>query len=216
MRITAAVLMVSMMAWPALAAAQTAQPAAKPAHPAVPAADPKKKTVAPPAGRDLNAGLTLADRVLIQFDLAWTAEYNGLITGEFNDRTIAAVKSFQKDLKLKETGTLAPADRALLAAASKAHQDEVGWRMVDDKTTGARIGLPTKQVPNTAPGKTGTRWSSGQGQIQVETFRVREPGTTLADVYDQQKKQPAGRQLEVNLLKPDFFILSGMQGLKKF
>src|SRR5580692_9314840 len=176
MRIAGAVLMLSIMAWPALVAAQTAQPAAKPAHPAGAAANPNKKVAAPPAARDLNAGLTLADRVLIQFDLAWTAEYNGLITGEFNDKTIAAIKSFQHDRKLKETGMLTPADRAVLAAASKVRQDEVGWRMVDDKVTGAQIGLPTRQVPNTGPGKTGTRWFSAQGQIQVETFRMRGPG----------------------------------------
>jgi hypothetical protein len=215
MRIASAVLMLSIMAWPALAQAQTAQPAAKPAHPAA-AANPNKKTAAPQPARDLNAGLTLADRVLIQFDLAWTAEYNGLITGEINDKTIAAIKSFQHDRKLKETGTLTPADRAVLAAASKVRQDEVGWRMVDDKITGAQIGLPTRQVPNTGPGRTGTRWFSGQGQIQVETFRIREPGTTLPDVLDQQKKQPAGRHIEVNLLRDNFFILSGTQGLKTF
>jgi len=67
-----------------------------------------------------------------------------------------------------------------------------------------------------SPGKTGTRWSSAQGQVQVETFKIREPGTTLAAVYEQQKKQPSSRKLEVNLLRPDFFILTGMQNLKKF
>ncbi len=88
--------------------------------------------------------------------------------------------------------------------------------MVDDEVTGAQIGLPTKQVPNTGPGKTGTRWFSAQGQVQVETFRIRGPGTTLADLFDQQKREPSGRHIEVNLLRPDFFILSGTQGLKKF
>jgi hypothetical protein len=76
--------------------------------------------------------------------------------------------------------------------------------------------LPTQQVPNSGPGKTGSRWFSAQGQIQVETFRVRGPGTMLADIFDQQKKEPPGRHIEVNLLRPDFFILSGLQGLKKF
>jgi hypothetical protein len=139
-----------------------------------------------------------------------------LITGEANDKTTAAIKAFQKDHRTKETGTLAPPERAQLAALSKEKQDQVGWRMVDDRVTGAQIGLPTKQVPNSGPGKSGTRWFSAQGQIQVETFRMRGPGTTLADLLDQQKKEPAGRHIEVNLLRPDFFILSGMQGLKKF
>jgi hypothetical protein len=88
--------------------------------------------------------------------------------------------------------------------------------MVDDAVTGARIGLPAKQVPNKSQCKNGTRWSSAQGQVQVETFKIREPGTTLAAVYEQQKKEPATRKLEVNFLRPDFFILSGMQNLKKF
>ena len=158
----------------------------------------------------------LADRLALQFDLAWSGDYNGLVNGEINDKTTAAIKTFQHDRKLKETGVLNPQERALLAAAAKAKQAQVGWSLVDDPVTGARIGLPTKQVPNKSQTKNGTRWSSAQGQVQVETFKIREPGTTLAAVYEQQKKEPATRKLEVNFLRPDFFILSGMQNLKKF
>jgi peptidoglycan hydrolase-like protein with peptidoglycan-binding domain len=139
-----------------------------------------------------------------------------LVNGEINDKTTAAIKTFQRDRKLKETGVLNPQERALLAAAAKAKQAQVGWSMVDDPVTGARIGLPAKQVPNKSQTKNGTRWSSAQGQVQVETFKIREPGTTLAAVYEQQKREPATRKLEVNFLRPDFFILSGMQNLKKF
>jgi peptidoglycan hydrolase-like protein with peptidoglycan-binding domain len=241
MRVAGAALIFLMTLWPAMGQAQNAQPgppanriphqsAAPKNHPATADAqndaktdtkidskiDTKKKSAAAPPGRDLNSGLSVADRSLIQFDLAWIGAYNGLITGEANDKTTAAIKSFQKDHRFKETGTLAPPERAQLAALSKEKQDQVGWRMVDDKITDARIGLPTRQVPNSGPGKTGSRWFSAQGQIQVETFRVRGPGTMLADIFDQQKKEPPGRHIEVNLLRPDFFILSGLQGLKKF
>jgi peptidoglycan hydrolase-like protein with peptidoglycan-binding domain len=223
LRLAGAVLIFSMTLWSATgqaqnAGGQSATPKSQPAtdaksHPAAPAA--KKSAAAPPA-RDLNGGVSVADRALIQFDLAWIGAYNGLITGEANDKTSAAIRSFQKDHRFKETGTLAPPERAQLGALSKEKQDQAGWRMVDDKVTGAQIGLPTRQVPNTGPGKSGTRWFSAQGQIQVETFRVRGPGTMLSDLFDQQKKEPAGRHIEVNLLRPDFFILSGTQGLKKF
>jgi Putative peptidoglycan binding domain len=190
----------------AAAAAKKKAPPAAPRPPAAPA-QPK-----PP--RDTS--LSLADRIAVQFDLAWTGDYHGLINGEANDKTTAAIKAFQRNRKFKETGVLNTQERALLAAAAKAKQAQVGWSMIDDAVTGARLGLPTKQVPVKAPAKTGTRWSSAQGQIQVETFRIREPGTTLASVYEQQKKEPATRKLEVNLLKGDFFILSGMQSLKRF
>ena len=176
----------------------------------------KKKSVPAAQPRGAYSAMTLAARVAIQFDLAWTGDYNGLIDGDINDRSIAAVKSYQKSHGFKETGVLAPAERAALAETSKQKQEQVGWRILDDKITGARVGLPATLVPNTSRGKTGTRWSSAQGQIQFETFRMREPGTTLADIFEQQKKEPATRKVEVNLLRPDFFILSGTQGLKKF
>ena len=158
----------------------------------------------------------LADRLTIQLDLAWTGDYTGLINGEGQEKTTASVKAFQRNRKFKESGVLNTQERALLAASAKAKQVQVGWAMIDDLLTGARIGIPTKQVPNKNQSKMGTRWSSAQGQVQVETFRIREPGTTLASVYEQQRKEPSTRKLETNLLRGDFFVLSGMQGLKRF
>jgi peptidoglycan hydrolase-like protein with peptidoglycan-binding domain len=180
------------------------------------AAAAARKRAPAPSGPARDAVATLADRMAIQLDLAWSGDYNGLVNGEINDKTTAAIKTFQRDRKFKETGVLNTQERALLAAAAKAKQAQVGWSLVEDAVTGARIGLPTKQVPNKTQNKNGTRWSSAQGQVQVETFSIRDPGTTLAAVYEQQKKEPATRKLEVNFLRPDFFILSGMQNLKKF
>jgi peptidoglycan hydrolase-like protein with peptidoglycan-binding domain len=163
-----------------------------------------------------NANLPLVERIGIQLDLAFTGHYNGLINGEVNERTTTAIKSFQKSIGARETGVLAQPERAQLAANSKAVQERVGWAMVEDKVTGAQLGLPTKQVPNTARAGSGTRWSSAQGQVQIETFRIREPGTTLAAVAERQRAEPPNRKLEVNVARDDFFILSGLQGLKKF
>jgi peptidoglycan hydrolase-like protein with peptidoglycan-binding domain len=202
-----------------LAEAAAKAPAAKaPAKKAVAAKKARASKKAPPAppGRDVYSSMPLGERVGIQFDLAWSGHYNGLVNGEFTDKSIAAVRAFQRDYRFKESGVLAPPERAALAARAKDKQDQVGWRMIDDKATGAQIGLPTKQVPNGSPARAGTRWASAQGQVQVETFRIREPGATLATVFDQQKKEPANRKIEVNLLRSDFFILSGTQGLKKF
>jgi peptidoglycan hydrolase-like protein with peptidoglycan-binding domain len=205
------------LAWPAFAqdiSAQTIQVAeAKKGK-----AEPKKgSTKGAPKGAPVSgSNLPLPERVGIQFDLAFTGHFNGLINGEFNERTATAIKSFQKSIGARETGTLAPPERAQLATNSKAVQERVGWAMVDDKVTGAQIGLPTKQVPRVARSGSGTRWSSAQGQIQIETFRVRGPGTTLADVAETQRAEPPNRKLEVNLTRDNFFILSGLQGLKKF
>jgi hypothetical protein len=95
-------------------------------------------------------------------------------------------------------------------------QGRFGWRLIEDAVTHVRLGLPAKLLPQTTESKTGTRWTSVHGEVQIETFRVTGAGTTLAAVFEQQKKSPANRRVESNSLRPDSFSLSGLQGLKNF
>jgi peptidoglycan hydrolase-like protein with peptidoglycan-binding domain len=176
---------------------------------AAPVATPASQSV-----KDSYAAFTVAERIALQSDLVWSGDYNGLINGEFSDRLVAAVKQFQRRNKTKDTGVLNPQERAVLAAVAKPLKDEVGWRLADDPATGARLGLPLKLASQAAPGGSGTRWSSAQGQLQIETFRV--VGATMESVFEQQKRQPVGRRAGYTALRPDFFVVSGTQGLKKF
>lgn len=164
--------------------------------------------------KDSYAAIPVAERLAIQSDLVWTGDYNGLINGEFSDRLVAAVKAFQKRNKSKDTGVLNPQERAVLAASAKPLQDEVGWRLIEDRVGGVRVGLPGKLATETSRGASGTRWTSAQGQLQIETFRI--PNTQLEAVFERQKREPFDRRPSYNLLRPDFFVISGTQGLKKF
>jgi peptidoglycan hydrolase-like protein with peptidoglycan-binding domain len=207
--------------------------AAKPAAPKAtgPKAEPKAATKAETKGEkkgetkavakpnplaESYAAIALAERLSIQSDLVWTGDYNGTINGEFGERAIAAVKAFQKRKGGKETGVLNQPERAALAAAAKPKQDAVGWRVVDDLATGARIGVPSKLVPQASTVTGGMRWASSRGEYSVETFRITQPGTTLPAVFERMKKEPADRKPEYSVLRPDFFVISGMQNLKKF
>ncbi|MPZ40429.1 MAG: peptidoglycan-binding protein [Rhizobiales bacterium] len=176
-------------------------------------ADAKKDTKAPTASY---AGMPVAERAAIQFDLNWTNHYTGPADGDFGDRSIAAVKAFQKDRRFQETGVLAENEREALATSALNRRERVGWRMVDDRVTGAQVWLPTKLATHESRGRTGTRWQSAQGQLQIETFRVREPGATLATVFEDQKKEPPNRQVATGALRGNSFVLTGMQGLKYF
>ena len=191
-----------------VAAAATVKPAGRPptAH-----ASP-----APAPAKGVYAAMTDAERFAIQSDLIWTGDYNGVVGAEFGDRAVAAVQAFQKRNGGKDTGILNPDERVKLAQAAKARQELAGWRMVDDAATGARLGIPQKLAPQTGQAKAGSRWQSGHGEVQIETFRAAAPGATLAGVFEEQKKEPAGRKIEYNVLRPDFFVISGLQGLKKF
>src|SRR5262249_26225037 len=100
-----------------------------------------------------------------------------------------------------------------LAAAVKPRKEAVGWQLVEDAATGARLGVPEKFATKTTPGPNGTRWSSEQGQFQIATFRI-DTGATIEAVFEQQKKLPAGR-IESSGQQGDNFVIRGMQGLKK-
>lgn len=187
------------------AAAKTV--AAKPATPKPAAA---KAEPAP----DVSAGIPLGERQKIQAALLWAGDYTGAAGGE--DSMLAAIKNFQKRHKAKITGELTPTERAELLAAAKVHEDEFGWSVVVDPATGIRIGLPTKLVPFARDAARGTRWSSAHGEVQVETFRIKDPALKLAALFEQQKKEPATRKIETSVLHDDNFFISGMQGLKLF
>ena len=203
---------------PAKAAATKTAPAKKEAAKAKNAT--KATTATKKAATDAIAAsyvaIPLTERLSVQNDLAWTGDYNGAINGEFGERAIAAVKAFQKRNGGKETGVLNQPERAALAAAAKPKQDAVGWRMVDDLMTGARLGIPTKLVPNTHFSAGVGKWSSSRGEYSVETFRITQPGTTLPPVFERMKKEPAGRKPDYSVLRPDFFVIAGLQNLKKF
>lgn len=197
------------------AAKQAPQPKQAPAQikPKPVATVPIRPAVQTPV--DTAKAMEQAERLGIQSDLAWVSLYNGVINGEANDRMVAAIKAFQKDHGAKETGVLNAQERGALSAAAKKLQDNVGWKIVSDATSGARIGLPMKLVPLIVSDVSGTKWSSATGTIQIEYARRKEAGASTATVAASEKKLNA-RKADYSVVKPDFFVLSGSQGLKKF
>jgi peptidoglycan hydrolase-like protein with peptidoglycan-binding domain len=165
---------------------------------------------------DTANAMAQAERQAIQSDLAWVGHYTGAINGEVSDRMVAGIKAFQKDRGGKQTGVLNPQERGALAEGAKKRQDNVGWKVVFDAGTGVRLGVPTKLVPQQSSDANGAKWSSTTGTIQIQMARRKEAGPTTAKLAEREKKEPAGRKIDYSVVKPDFFVLSGMQGLKKF
>jgi peptidoglycan hydrolase-like protein with peptidoglycan-binding domain len=198
----------------ASAQAQMTAPSTAGAKPKPVATVPIRPALQSPA--DTANAMAQAERQAIQSDLAWVGEYNGAISGEVSERMVAAIKEFQKAKGGKQTGVLNPQERGLLAETAKRRQDNAGWKIVTDAGTGARLGIPTKLVPQQSSDANGAKWSSSTGTIQIQLSRRKEANPTTARLAEQEKKEPAGRKVEYTVVKPDFFVLSGMQGLKKF
>jgi hypothetical protein len=198
-----------------------AKPKSRPAHKDTKAAKPATNGNAAvaavplkPSGlQDVYAAIPRGDRAAIQNDLTWGGDYSGPIDGEFSERLVAAVKAYQTRHKNPATGVLSAEERAALAAAVAPRKQSVGWRLGEDPVTGARLGLPSRYAPNAMALPNGARWSSEQGQLQIETFRI-DTGATLDAVFDQQKKM-SRRRIERSEWQSDSFVITGMQGLKK-
>jgi hypothetical protein len=164
---------------------------------------------------DTANAMAQAERLALQSDLAWVGEYNGAITGDVSDRMVAAIKAFQKSRGGRETGVLNPQERGVLADTAKRRQENVGWKIVTDTGTGVRLGVPTKLVPQQTSDANGTKWTSPTGTIQIQLARRKEANPTTAKLAEREKKE-ANRAVDYTVVKPDFFVLSGLQGLKKF
>jgi peptidoglycan hydrolase-like protein with peptidoglycan-binding domain len=164
---------------------------------------------------DTAKALGQAERLALQSDLAWVGQYNGAITGDVSERMVNAIKEFQKGRGAKPTGVLNPQERGILADTARKKQESVGWKIVTDPGTGVRLGIPTKLVPQQASDANGTKWTSPTGTIQIQLARRKEAGPVTAKLAEREKKEP-GRTIDYTVVKPDFFVLSGLQGLKKF
>jgi peptidoglycan hydrolase-like protein with peptidoglycan-binding domain len=209
-----ATLLVAFMACPAgeIAFAQMQAPTAagtrpKPVRTARP---PKTQTPA-----DTANAMAQAERLALQSDLAWVGEYNGAITGEVSERMVNAIKEFQKSRGARQTGVLNPQERDVLAETARKRQENVGWKIVTDAGTGVRLGIPTKLVPQQSSDAGGAKWTSPTGTVQIVLTRRKEANPTTAKLAEQEKKAN-GRAVDYTVVKPDFFVLSGLQGLKKF
>jgi hypothetical protein len=191
------------------------------AAPTTAGARPKRVATVPirPGGlqtaADTASAMAQAERLALQSDLAWVGEYNGAITGDPSERLVDAIKSYQKLKGGRQSGVLNPQERAVLAETARRRQDNAGWKIVTDPVTGARLGIPTKLVPQQSSDANGIKWSSPTGTTQVLLTRRKEAGPTTAKLAEREKKE-AGRAVDYTVVKPDFFVLSGLQGLKKF
>jgi peptidoglycan hydrolase-like protein with peptidoglycan-binding domain len=196
------------------AQAQLTPPSSAGAKPKPVTTVPVRPALQTPA--DTANAMAQGERLALQSDLAWVGQYNGAITGDVSERMVAAIKEYQKARGGKQTGVLNPQERGELADTAKRRRDNVGWKIVTDAGSGVQLGIPTRLVPQQSSDANGAKWNSPTGTIQIQLSRRKEAGPTTAKLAEREKKEPAGRAIDYTVVKPDFFVLSGMQGLKKF
>ncbi len=156
-----------------------------------------------------------ADRRAIQDALVWTGDYSGITDGAFGKGTLAAIKAYQTRAKAKADGILTAATRAALIGEGTKARQAAGFAIVDDPKSGVRIGVPLKLLDQRAAGKTGAIFKAKDNSASLEAFADDASKTTLADLFQQATSDPA-KHLTYKVLRPDFFVVTGDSGGKRF
>ena len=141
-------------------------------------------------------------RKAAQDALVWLGFYNGEVDGEFGRRTRDAILAFQASAKAPADGALtAPELKALLASAQKA-RDAVGFQVVSDAKSGARIGAPSKLLT---------------ARFGVRLDFASSADSDLAALYSRLSAPTPTRRIAYKAIKPDaFFVVSGQDGASNF
>jgi hypothetical protein len=143
-----------------------------------------------------------ATRKAVQEALVWLGLYVGVNDGEFGKRTHDAILAFQANAKAPADGVLSPPLlNALLAAAQKA-RDAVGFQIVSDPKTGAKIGAPLKLL-------------NARGGARLDF--ASNADADLGALYTRLSAATPIRKIMYKAIKPDaFFVVSGQEGAGKF
>jgi S1-C subfamily serine protease len=84
-----------------------------------------------------------------------------------------------------------------------------GFQVVTDAATGISIGLPKAYISTEKPGRyQGTKYSSSDGGIQIETLKFTDPDQALLPLYEK-LNGIKNRKITYSSLHDDWFALSG-------
>ena len=191
---------------------QPASPAQNaPAQPAKPV-DPRLA-----AAQAAFEALPEATRITSQNDLVWTTNFSGAALGSFGRLTFDAICALQKDTAQKIDGILNEPQRKALADAAARQRTQAGFVVRTDPATGSGIGIPAQLLTTYEKAPTGGKWSSAKGDVVLETVRTAPDKTDMAATFDRfVTAQVPGRKVTYKLLRPDFFVVTGEMGPKKF
>lgn len=157
--------------------------------------------------------LSEADRRAVQDALIWTGDYNGVVDGNFGKRTCDAILAYQANIKAPTTGILDPAALARLIAAAGKAKAAVRFQIVADEKSGVRIGAPLKLIDRRVALPNGLRLANAEGSA---TLDLASADGDLAALYARLSADAPGRKTTLKLSRPDFFVLSGEEGGRKF
>lgn len=195
---------------PAAAQAQPARQPSSAAAPAAPALDPAQA-----ASKLAYDRLDEAERKAIQNDLIWTGDFNGVAGGEFGKRTYDALLAFERRSQGVSDGILTPPERAALTRAADQARLAIRFAPITDQSTGIRIGLPTALLPARVAVENGVVYRRPDGAVTLQLTSL-PAAQAFDDLFERLGQDAPGRKVTYRLKRPDWFVVSGEEGGRRF
>ncbi|WP_224002822.1 serine protease [Aureimonas sp. SA4125] len=148
----------------------------------------------------------------MQIRLGWTGDYAGPFTGSIDAGGLRAIRYFQARHGLEASGVIDEQLLKRLVSESDSAQAAAGYQMVEDRTTGMRLGLPLALVRDGGPTEVGRVWRSPDRAIEIEAVRMDEAGGSLSALYDVLKRPGGERSITTAELSDESFLITGHDG----
>jgi len=145
----------------------------------------------------------------VQLNLIWTGDYPGPLDGDLGPATQRAIKKFQQAHGDAPTGVLTSGELAALSSDAARERQKIGFRYVIDPATGAQIGIPFGYVTQQKKTPRGTSFSSGDGNLEIQTFALSTTERDLSSLYTKLKSQIPNRVVWYSPFHGDWFVLAG-------
>ncbi len=158
-----------------------------------------------------------ADRKAVQDALGWLGLYNGAVDGAFGKRTRDSILAYQSSVNAAADGVVSAPQLAALKAAAEKARAVVGFELVDERTSGVRIGAPLKILDKIAMMGDAVTLEKAGGAVTLAFPYRTGADADLAALYAKLTADEKGRKISYKAIKADdFFVVAGELAGRKF
>ena len=158
-----------------------------------------------------------ADRKAVQDALGWLGLYNGAVDGAFGKRTRDSILAYQSSVKATADGVISEPQLAALKAVAQKARAAVGFELIDERTSGVRIGAPLKILDKIAMIGDAVTLEKAGGSVTLAFPYRTGANADLAALYAKLTADEKGRKISYKAMKADdFFVVAGELAGRKF
>ncbi|MBL4786538.1 MAG: trypsin-like peptidase domain-containing protein, partial [Cohaesibacteraceae bacterium] len=158
---------------------------------------------------------SIEERIGLQLNLIWTGSFNGVVDGIIGKRSLRAIRKFQTRLGRRADGILTRHQIKLLKIGASNAVRKIGGRFYRDANAAFELWLPSALLLKQDPTRTGSRYASQSGDLEIETIRLDFPHRSFQELYDHLVALP-GRRVTYAVFRGDWFVVSGIENQNRF